>query len=201
MSRLLLYLASASPRRLELLRSLGIEPIVRPARLDETPLPAELPAPMALRLAEAKARAVAERLETSDPPGIVLGADTAVVIDDVVLGKPADDDEAAAMLRRLCGRDHEVLTAVYLLRSDDGRHSGGVDTTRVSFRDYDEETIRNYVAGGEPLDKAGAYGIQGGGSRLARGLEGSWSNVVGLPLERLADWLAQLDIDTADLRG
>lgn len=103
------------------------------------------------------------------------------------------------MLRRLSGRTHEVLTGVALIRLEDGRASGGVERTRVRFAAYGEQTVQDYVATGEPLDKAGAYGIQGGGARLAEGIEGSWSNVVGLPLERLEGWLREVGVDLADL--
>ena len=103
------------------------------------------------------------------------------------------------MLRALRGRDHEVMTAVFLMRTDDRRHTCDVETTRVRFRDYDEETIASYVASGEPLDKAGAYGIQGGGAVLADRVEGSWTNVVGLPLEQLGPWLTRIGIDLEKL--
>ena len=112
-----------------------------------------------------------------------------------MLGKPRDTAEAALMLAELRGRTHEVLTAVFLARTDDGRATTGVESTRVRFREFEDETIRDYVASGEPLDKAGAYGLQGRGVLLTERIEGSWSNVVGLPLERLPEWLARLDLD------
>ena len=194
MSRPALYLASASPRRLTLLRGLGLSPRVVPARLLETTRSGEPPERMVLRLARSKALAIAAGLRDSGRPAVVLGADTAVVLDGQALGKPRDTLDAAAMLRRLSGRSHEVLTGVALVRLDEQRESGGVERTRVGFRQYDEETIREYVATGEPLDKAGAYGIQGAGARLAANLEGSWSNVVGLPLERLDGWFAEIGL-------
>jgi septum formation protein len=192
MSDLVLYLASASPRRLELLRSIGLDPLVRPVGVDERAKPGESPTALVTRLAEAKARAAHRELEPSARAGLVLGVDTTVVLDGLCLGKPARAEEAEAMLRRLRGRTHEVVTGVCLLRTDDGAAVVDFETTRVRFREYDDTTIRAYVASGEPLDKAGAYGIQGGGARLAAAIEGSWSNVVGLPLERLPGWLERL---------
>ncbi len=148
-----------------------------------------------LRLAEAKGRRVVSTLDADEPPSVVLAADTGVVLGQHVLGKPRDPAEARRMLLTLRGRDHEVMTSVFLMRTDDRRHTSDVETTRVRFRDYDEPTVDRYVATGEPLDKAGAYGIQGGGAELVDRVEGSWSNVVGLPLERLGPWLAVIEID------
>lgn len=195
-SALDLYLASASPRRLSLLRQIGLAPRVRPARLDETVHDGESPADLVRRLAAAKGRAVARSLaaESADPV-LVLAADTEVALDDEVLGKPASAEHAERMLRRLRGRSHLVQTGVFLLRSDDGRELCEIETTRVHFADFDDETLRAYVAGGEPLDKAGAYGIQGRGALLCERVEGSWSNVAGLPVERLPQWFAQIGID------
>jgi septum formation protein len=199
MGPLRFYLASASPRRLELLREIGVDPRCVPADLDEAVAPGESPRRRVLRLAEAKGRAVAERLR-GEPAGLILAADTAVVIDGEDLGKPADAAAAETMLQRLRGRDHDVLTGVFLLRTDDGRHHAGVDATLVRFREYDRRTIRAYVASGEPLDKAGAYGIQGrGAALLVQRIEGSWSNVVGLPLERLPEWMGKIGLDLLDL--
>jgi len=194
MSALRFYLASASPRRLELLRQIGIDPIVAPANVDERVRAGEAPEHFVRRLAERKARAAAERLADATD-GLLLAADTAVVIDGESLGKPTDPAESAAMLRRLRGRTHEVLTAVFLLRTDDGRSVGEVDSTRVHFRPFDDATVAVYVRSGEGVDKAGAYAIQGRGVLLVERIEGSWSNVVGLPLERLPDWVSRLGID------
>lgn len=196
-----LHLASASPRRLGLLRELGLTPRVVPASVLEEPHDAEPPRRMVLRLARLKATSVAARLRERGEDGVVLGADTAVVLDGEVLGKPADPSDAAFMLRRLAGRSHEVLTGVWIVRLDDDRQGGGVECTRVRFRDYDERTIRDYVATGEPLDKAGAYGIQGNGAALAAGVDGSWSNVVGLPLERLEGWFREVGLELDRLAG
>ena len=199
MARYRLYLTSGSPRRRRLLEQIGISPHVRPTGVDERGLPGESPRDAVARLAEAKARHAATQLGAADPPGVVLAADTAVVIDDRALGKPRNDSAAEAMLRDLRGRTHEVLTGVFLMRTDDGRCHVGVEATRVHFRDYDDARIRAYVATGEPRDKAGAYAIQGRGALLVQAVEGSWSNVVGLPLERLAEWLQPLDVRLADL--
>jgi septum formation protein len=195
-----LFLASASPRRLELLRQLGLEPQVVVSQVVETRLPRETPDRMVLRLAEEKARAAAARIGRN-PPALIVAADTAVVIGGEPLGKPADAAEATAMLRRLRGREHEVLSATFLLRTDDGRSSGGVDRTRVLFGGFDEEWIRSYVSGGEPMDKAGAYAIQGGAAAVIDRIEGSWSNVVGLALEPFEERLAQIDIRIEQLTG
>ncbi len=196
-----LLLASASPRRLELLRRLGLSPRTVPSDLHETEHPGEEPRAMVRRLAEAKGRSVAAGLDADAEPWIVLAADTEVVVDGESLGKPAHAADAVSMLRRLRGRAHEVMTGVFLLRTDDRRALCEVETTRVRFRDYDEETIHDYVASGEPLGKAGAYAIQGRGAALAEEIDGSWSNVVGLPVERLAGWMARIGIDLDRLRG
>lgn len=190
-----LVLASASPRRLALLRQLGLEPVVAPVDVEERRFPGEPPDLYVFRLAEEKCRLAAAARSASAAPALVLAADTAVVIERRILGKPRDPREAEKMLRLLRGKSHEVMTGVHMLRTDDGRCSGGVDVTVVQFREYDEATISAYVASGEPLDKAGAYGIQGGGAALADRIEGSWSNVVGLPLERLPEWLRALGLD------
>jgi septum formation protein len=195
MRRYRLVLVSASPRRLDLLRGMGLSPIVVPSCVREHPAPDESPGEMVARLAEAKARLVAGCLSRHTACYVVLAADTSVVIDGRALGKPRDRGEAEAMLRLLRGRSHEVLTGVFLLRTDDGRSTRGVELTRVRFRDYEDSVIRTYVESGEPMDKAGAYAIQGGGAQFAEQVDGSWSNVVGLPLERLPGWLAHIGIE------
>jgi septum formation protein len=194
-----LVLASASPRRLQLLRDLGLDPRVVTPSIDEAPLPLETAHAYVSRLAEAKARAVAGRLAARGHRSVVLAADTEVILDDRPLGKPRDAAHAADMLRALSGRVHVVMTGVFLLRTDDGRSVGEAERTRVTFHAYDDRTIREYVATGEPLDKAGAYGIQGHGSRLVRDVDGSWTNVVGLPSERIGSWLARIGIDLDSL--
>lgn len=187
-----IVLASASPRRLSLLRSIGLEPEVRPPRVDETRSAGEPASRFVGRLAADKARAAAEGLAG---PALVLAADTAVVIDGEPLGKPADADEARRILRRLSSREHEVLTGVCALVLPRGETAGLVESTRVRFRDIDDRLLDWYVGTGEPLDKAGAYGIQERGAVLVERIEGSWTNVVGLPVERLPDLLAGLGVD------
>lgn len=199
MSRYRLVLASASPRRLALLRGIGLDPLVVPVRVEEQATGGESPRAMVLRLAETKGRAAALELPDPGAPSLILAADTAVVLGRRVLGKPATADEARAMLRLLRSRSHEVLTGVFLLRTDDGRALRAVESSRVRFRGYDESAIHEYVAGGEPLDKAGAYAIQGGGARFAEAVEGSRSNVIGLPVERLGGWLARVGLRLSDL--
>jgi len=198
-SKFRLILASASPRRLSLLRELGLSPAVLPAEVDERARSGETPEGYVLRLAEAKCRAIAHLQRGSEPPCLIVAADTAVVIGERALGKPANADEAKEMLRLLRGKRHEVLTGVFLMRTDDGRHAGGVAATALLFRDYDEREIEEYVATGEPLDKAGAYAIQGGGGKLAEMVQGSWSNVVGLPLERLPLWMRRIGVEIDQL--
>jgi septum formation protein len=179
-----LILASASPRRQELLRQLGIEFEVKPADISEDLRPGEPPIEYALRLAREKASAVAQQF----PQAAVLGADTIVVLDGEILGKPADAQDAARMLALLSGRTHQVTTAVTLIvpgRAPDTRSL----TTQVEFRALQPQEIQEYVAGGEPMDKAGAYAIQGGASRWVIRLEGDYANVVGLPLALVKEML------------
>lgn len=201
MPRYRLVLASASPRRLDLLRGIGLLPVVRPVRIEESLAQNESPRSMVLRLAEAKGRAAARQLDDPGAADVVLAADTAVVLGRRVLGKPGSPAEARAMLALLRGRTHEVLTGVFLLRTDDGRSARAIESSRVRFRAYDDETIRGYVEGGEPMDKAGAYAIQGGGARLAEAVEGSRANVIGLPVERLDSWLARIGLELSQLEG
>ena len=185
-----IVLASASPRRLDLLRQIGIEPIVEPAHVDES-LDAGVDVAAAVAgLAAAKARAVAARRHGEDV--LVLGADTLVVLDDEPLGKPVDEDEARAMLGRLSGREHRVMTGVALVDASTGSDVGGVETTVVRFRTLSTDEIEAYVATGEPLDKAGAYGIQGGAAAFVAELSGDHSNVVGLPLALVQSLLEQV---------
>ncbi len=188
-----LYLASASPRRLALLREAGYAPERVAQGADEAPLPGESAERMVQRIARAKALSGADLLDPDRPAGIVLGADTAVVLDEVVLGKPDSPSVARSMLARLSGRRHRVVTGVALLRTDDRREAGGVETTHVEFRRVDSDAIDRYVAGGSPLDKAGAYGIQDLDVTWIAAVDGSRSNVIGLPVERLADWIGALD--------
>lgn len=179
-----LILASSSPRRQELLREAGVPFEVSPAHIGEDARPGEAPLDYALRLAREKAQTVAGKF----PQRYVLAADTIVVVDHEVLGKPCDRQDAARMLRLLSGRGHEVTTAVSLV-APDGRTDTRACTTQVFFRTMAEEEIQRYVASDEPMDKAGAYAIQGGASRWASRMEGDYSNVVGLPLPLVTEML------------
>ncbi len=192
-------LASTSPRRVDLLRGIGLSPTIVAPCVGEDERPLETPEGHAGRLAEEKARAVAARLPVAGREALVLGADTVVTLDGAILGKPRDEGDALRMLRFLSGRGHEVLTGVFLLRSGDGRSAGLVDRTRVWFRPLEERLLRWYVATGEPDDKAGAYSIQGLGGLLAERIEGSWTNVVGLPVESLSGLFRRVGVDLLDL--
>lgn len=176
----MIVLASASPRRQELLRSAGIRFTVQPANIDESPLTGESARECAERLAREKALAVS-RSRVRD---FVLGADTIVTIDGLILGKPSNDSDAMRMLRMLSGRTHEVITGVCLV-TPNGEGSdvkSGSESTRVTMCEISDDEIRDYVACGEPMDKAGAYAIQGMASRWIPRIEGDYSNVVGLPV-------------------
>ena len=162
---------------------------VVPSAIEET-LTAGAPADAAAALALDKARSVAARMRQ----GVVLGADTIVVIDGVALGKPTGPDDARAMLRRLRGREHEVITGVAVVDAVTGRSQAVAVVSRVRMAEYGEAEIDAYVMTGEPLDKAGAYAIQGRGGALVAGLQGSFSNVVGLPLEETARLLAAFGV-------
>jgi septum formation protein len=181
----MLVLASASPRRQELLRNAGLTFEVQPADIPEDPLPGEQPKDCAERLAREKALAIA-RLR---PDAAVLGADTVVVIDNQILGKPADASDAARMLRLLSGRTHQVITGVCLVAN--GRSSVASETTSVTVSEISEKEIADYVASGEPMDKAGAYAIQGIASRWIPRFEGDYGNVVGLPVALVFRMLRQ----------
>jgi septum formation protein len=172
----MLVLASASPRRQELLRNAGINFEVQPAHIPEDPMPGESAKECAERLARGKALTVARQR----PQDFVLGADTLVVVDGEILGKPSDAADAAHMLHRLSGREHQVITGVCLVVS--GQCSVASETTSVTVSGISEKEIADYVASGEPMDKAGAYAIQGIASRWIPRIEGDYSNVVGLPV-------------------
>jgi len=189
-----IVLASASPRRAELLRAAGIEFEVMPAHIDETAHAAESPEAYVRRIADSKARAIAGRVNDR----IILAADTTVVIDDQMLAKPEDDEDAKRMLQMLSGRTHEVLTAVAVCRGPEGSaplRTGRlieIERTQVEFAPLTEFEIDWYVATGEPRDKAGAYAIQGYASRFITRIDGSYSNVVGLPMALVYDILKGL---------
>lgn len=190
MNRSTIILASASPRRRELLAQIGINYEQKVLPVDERHLPGESPHDYVARLALAKARAVRDSLDgQAECP--VLGADTAVVLAGVPLGKPRDRDDGLAMLRRLAGRDHRVLSAVALVG---GREAVRVSDTRVWFRPVSEAELAAYWETGEPQDKAGAYGIQGRGAVFVERIEGSYSGVMGLPLFETAQLLEEFGI-------
>lgn len=189
-----LFLASGSPRRRELLTQIGVPFQVVSASIDETPLPDECPAAYVERLARAKARAGHEHLFglSVSAPFCVLGADTAVVLDDQILGKPVDEADALSMLMALSGREHEVLTAIAILAAE--RCETRVVRSRVSFRTISQQEAAQYWASGEPQDKAGGYAIQGLAAVFVAGLNGSYSGVVGLPVCETAELLGQFGI-------
>jgi septum formation protein len=181
-----LILASASPRRQALLRNAGLDVVVRPSSVEEVVQPGESPEDFARRAATDKALAVAA---AAPPDALVLGADTVVVAGDEILGKPADAADAARMLRTLSGATHRVITGVCLVSAPDRIEAVRAETTRVTFRQLDGREIADYVASGEPFDKAGAYGIQGLASKFVTGIEGCYFNVVGLPVALVYDML------------
>lgn len=182
-------LASQSPRRRELLALIGIAHEVVPANVDETVWPGESPVPHCERLARDKAAALAHR----HPEAVVIGSDTIVVVDGDILGKPRDAEEALQMLVRLSGREHTVHTAVAVACGSEVR--AGVETVQVRFRSLTEAQWRAYIATGEPMDKAGAYGIQGYGATIVERIDGDYFAVMGLPLGRLVGLLRELGIE------
>jgi septum formation protein len=197
----LLVLASASPRRSDLLRGAGVRFEVRPADIPEILQPGESPAAFAQRLAQGKALAVARQIG-APPPRLVLGADTIVVLDGEVLGKPRDSEHAVELLGRLTGREHAVVTAVALVASDTFRIRQAVVTSRVEMRAAAREELIAYVATGESLDKAGGYAVQGGARSFVTRIHGSESNVIGLPLDEtleLLDAATELHRETTGL--
>jgi len=184
-------LASQSPRRKELLKQLGWKFRVVGPEIDEKAVHGERPEEFCRRLALEKAMAVTGKF----PDDIVIAADTIVVLDGEIMGKPDDERQCGSMLRALSGRTHEVMTGVAVCSGS--RCLAGVETTRVSFRGLSEAEIDAYIATGEGKDKAGAYGIQGKGALLVSGIEGCYFNVVGLPLQRLSLILGELGIPLA----
>ncbi len=186
-----LILASSSSRRAELLRDAGIAFEVCAPRVDEARHPDETAEKMVARLAEAKARAVAE-LAGEGKPAIIIGADTAVELDGEIFGKPRDAADAREMLSYLSGRTHFVLTGICVLRLPDGATRSAVERTAVTFAPLDPSEIEAYVTSGEPFDKAGGYAIQGRAGRYIPRIEGCYFNVVGLPLARLHAQLSDL---------
>ena len=195
-----LILASASPRRRELLERLGLPFEVRPSGIEE-PLAAEVPAStLATTLARAKAADIADRLRAAGEAALVLGADTLVVFDGQPLGKPTSQGDARAMLRALRGRSHEVVTAVVVRDAEPaGRELTEAVVSQVLMRDYTDDEIAAYVATGEPDDKAGAYAVQGRGRRLVSRVDGCYTNVVGLPLRTTARLLQAFGLRPASI--
>lgn len=186
-----LILASASPRRLALLRLLGLEPLVQPADIDETQRPEENPKNYARRLAEEKSRAFERKVSP------VLAADTVVAIDGKALGKPESLDDAGAMLRMLSGRTHEVHTGVAVFSED--RTESLVDTSAVRFLELDAATINWYLGTGESMGKAGAYAVQGAGGLLVESVSGSPQTIVGLPIHLLPGLFGSVGISFVEL--
>lgn len=183
-----IILASSSPRRRDLLKLVGLAHTVRPADIDELPLPGELPEGHAERLAREKAEAVA----TLNRDDLVIAADTIVVLDDEILGKPRDEADARRTLSRLSGRTHTVVTGMAC--SLGGRTVSGVENVSVTFRYLTEAEIEAYIATGEPMDKAGAYGIQGYGATIVRRIDGDYFAVMGLSLVRLVSLMRELGV-------
>lgn len=186
-----LILASSSPRRRELLEQIGVSFDVQVADIDETPFDGEQPDEYVQRLAIAKARKVAQNSELP-----CLGSDTSVVFSGKIFGKPRDNDHAVQMLKQLSGQTHEVMSAVALVQctATGERSEVRLVSTKVTFNSLSDKKINEYIATGEPADKAGAYGIQGKGAILVSSILGSYSNVVGLPLSETAEMLDIFDI-------
>ena len=184
-----LILASASARRAEILRDAGYHFTVLSSAVDETPFPGESPNDLVLRLANAKGELAAAR---AVGPAILIAADTEVVLDGHIFGKPRSSDDARRMLEKLSGRTHSVLTGVALIRLPDAERLSFVETTLVQFAPLSEEEITRYLGTGEPHDKAGGYAIQGYAARYVPRIEGCYFNVVGLPLARLQQALIEL---------
>jgi septum formation protein len=180
-----IVLASASPRRASLLQAIGLEFTVSPSDVDETALDGEAPGPMAERLARAKVTAV----PPLPSPSLVIAADTVVVVDGTLFGKPRDDADARRMLRMLSGRTHEVITAIALRARPEEEIACESVTSRVTFAPLSEDEIAWYIATGEGADKAGAYALQGIGALFVTSVEGSYTNVIGLPLDRIYPYL------------
>ncbi len=185
-----MVLASASPRRIELLKDLVSSFAVIPGRIEETPRRGEAPSTYAVRVAREKAEAAARIAGLEGRDCWILGADTIVVLDGEIFGKPGDPDRARRMLERLQGREHEVMTGVCLTNPARALLLVGEVRSRVRMRPLGGEQIEAYVRTGEPLDKAGGYAVQGIAGRFIERVEGSYTNVVGLPVERVREWFA-----------
>ena len=189
-----LILASASPRRQQFLRDLGLDFTIKVADIDEIPQPDETPIALARRLAETKARTVAQRLPQAAVPCLIIAADTVVALGTTLLGKPANAQEATEMLVALRDKIHEVHTGLSIFATDSRQQRTRVNTTQVRMRNYSDIALATYVATGDPLDKAGAYAIQHREFDPAEALAGCLSGVMGLPLGDLRDLLATFDV-------
>lgn len=195
-----LILASQSPRRQEFLHALGLTFQIRTADLDEIRLDHESPAQMVARLAQAKAHAIAARLPADAGPTLILAADTTVALEEIELGKPVSADDAVNMLTILRSRPHQVHTAIHLLSTADGQEAGRLNTTTVHMRHYTDREMADYIATGDPLDKAGAYAIQHREFAPVERLTGCAAGVMGMPLADLRDLLAEFGVTlTIDL--
>lgn len=191
-----IVLASQSPRRKELLGRMGLEFVTQASKIDESAFDGLEARELVATLSREKAQWIARQL---DGETLVIGADTVVVRDGAALGKPKDAEDAVAMLLSLSGRDHQVCTGVTVCRGD--RVLTQVEETQVTFRELTEAEVRQYVSTGEPMDKAGAYGIQGLGGLMVEGIRGDYSNVVGLPVCRLGQMLKDFGVDCLALAG
>lgn len=191
-----LILASQSPRRQQFLRDLGLEFTVMIADIDETPRVGESPIPLVRRLAEEKACVVAKTVKREDP-ALIIAADTVVALGDQLLGKPVDDADATAMLTALRGREHDVHSAVSIIDTAGERQLTRINSTRVLMRDYSDTEIAAYVAGGDPMDKAGAYAIQHKEFSPVAQLDGCFAGVMGLPLADLCELLGVFGVEIA----
>jgi septum formation protein len=193
----MIYLASQSPRRAELLRQIGVEHEVYASAIDESKLDTESPEEYVTRMAETKARVASAAIAETRASAVVLAADTTIAIDGEIIGKPVDREDCCRILRRLSGRQHQVLTAVAL--ASPGRLESRLTLNQVSFRALRAGEIAAYCASREPLDKAGAYAIQGKAAVFVERLEGSYSAVMGLPLCETAELLRRADIEIFEL--
>ena len=188
-----LILASQSPRRQQFLRDLGLDFTVIVADIDETPRAGETPIPLVSRLAEEKARTIAHSVKR-DEPALIIAADTVVALGDQLLGKPADEKDAVAMLTLLRERGHSVHSGVSVLDTASGRQLTRINSTQVHMRAYSDADIAAYVASGDPMDKAGAYAIQHRGFAPVAQTDGCFASVMGLPLADLRDLLATFGV-------
>lgn len=189
----MLILASASPRRKMLLESAGLKPVIQIADIDESHVPLETPKDYVMRMAQQKAAAIP--VPHDDEPRYIIAADTIVVADNQILGKPMDATQAHAMLSNLSGRSHSVMTGVCIVAAHTHQIRHFVTETRVFFAHLSEKTIQRYIQTGEPMDKAGAYGIQSGAAGFVERIEGSYTNVVGLPLCETLQALSELGFE------